>query len=129
MASERHIHNASAMAWFADIDAEEAAFCRTTQAGLLRLLTNGRVMGVDVLTPLGAWEVYDRFARDVRVRFVFEPSGMEEAWRQSTKYSQPATNLWTDAYLQAFARLKGLHVVSFDRGFRRFGEPQPLILA
>ena len=96
--------------------------------GLLRLLTNRRVMGADVLTQAEAWGVYQRIRQDSRVHFLSEPAGLEQQWRRFSSQPQPATNLWTDAYLLAFARLRDLRVVSFDKGFERFTDPQTLVL-
>src|SRR5713226_7464511 len=128
LTSKRHVHNRSASHWFESAGDDQAAFCRVTQMGLLRLLTNQHVMGVDVFTLVEAWDVYHELVRDSRVQFPAEPAGIEDLWRQFTKKSQPATNLWTDAYLQAFAQLKDLQVVSFDQGFRRFTDPPAVIL-
>ena len=37
-----HVHNAIAQQWFEEAETERILFCRTTQKGLLRLLTNSR---------------------------------------------------------------------------------------
>jgi predicted nucleic acid-binding protein len=87
--------------------------------GLLRLLTNHHAMGIDVVGQVKAWHVYEELMRDFRVRFVPEPAGLEQRWQQFTRGSRPATNLWTDAYLAAFAQLRDLCLVSFDEGFSR----------
>jgi len=109
-------------------DRRIAAFCRITQMGLLRLLTNRHAMGVDVPTQIEAWKVYKRLASDGRIQFLPEPLGIEAAWYQLTVSGQPATNAWTDAYPQAFGRLRGAQVVTFDRGFSRFSEYEALVL-
>ncbi len=129
LASKRHAHNRLAVAWFNGIADDQAAFCRITQMGLLRLLTNQHVMGADLFTQARAWDVYQDLNRDSRVHFLEEPAAIEALWQQLTKKSQPATNLWTDAYLQAFAQLKDLEVVTFDHGFRRFTGPEAVILS
>ena len=128
LVSKRHVHNRSALLWFESAGDDQTAFCRITQMGLLRLLTNQQVMGVDVFTLAGAWKIYNELIRDSRVRFLTEPAGIEDLWRQFTQETRPATNVWTDAYLQAFAQLKNVYVVSFDRGFRRFEDPEAVIL-
>ena len=48
-----HIHHAGAMGWLQDTPEEDLAFCRITQIGFLRLLTNPHVMKTDVLTSSG----------------------------------------------------------------------------
>jgi predicted nucleic acid-binding protein len=44
LAAERHIHHLPARQWFNAIGDERLAFCRITQLGFLRLLTNKHVM-------------------------------------------------------------------------------------
>lgn len=85
-------------------------------------------MGVDVLNQIDAWKVYRRPASDDRIRFMSEPLGIETAWHGLTASGQQGANLWTGAYLQAFARLSGAQVVSFDRGFSQWSELKALIL-
>ena len=126
--SRRHVHYQIASGWFETIPDDEVAFCRITQMGLLRLLTNRHAMGIDVLNQIEAWKAYRRLASDGRIRFLAEPLGIETAWHGLTVSRQPATNLWTDAYLEAFGRLTSARVVSFDRGFARFDESEALIL-
>jgi uncharacterized protein len=128
LASRRHVHYRIASAWLETVLDDQACFCRITQMGLLRLLTNRHAMGIDVLNQIEAWKAYRRLASDSRIRFLSEPLGIETLWHELTTSGQSATNLWTDAYLQAFARLSGAQVVSFDRGFSQCSEPKALIL-
>lgn len=128
IASRRHIHHQIASAWLETISDDQLTFCRITQMGLLRLLTNRHAMGIDVLNQIEAWKAYRRLVSDGRIRFLSEPLGLESAWHELTVSSQPATHLWTDAYLHAFGRLASARVVSFDRGFSRFRESDALIL-
>jgi hypothetical protein len=55
LTSNRHVHHAQAKAWLEGLGDERIAFCRITELGLLRLLTNQHVMGEDVLAPPAAW--------------------------------------------------------------------------
>jgi toxin-antitoxin system PIN domain toxin len=128
LASRRHIHNVVAAQWFQSIGENEAAFCRITQMGFLRLLTNPHAMGMDVVGQVAAWQVYRELTRDFRVRFVPEPVGLEQRWQQFTQESRATTNLWTDAYLAALAQLRDLCVVSFDKAFDRGNDVQVLLL-
>jgi uncharacterized protein len=68
LASDRHEHHALARRWF-DSLAQAACFCRVTQMAFLRLLTNSKVMGEDVLSPSNALAVYADLLTDERVRF------------------------------------------------------------
>jgi toxin-antitoxin system PIN domain toxin len=128
LASRRHIHHVIAAHWFQSIGRHEAAFCRITQLGFLRLLTNHHAMGIDVVGQVAAWQVYWELTRDYRVRFVPEPVGLEERWEQFTQEQRATTNLWTDAYLAALAQLRDLCVVSFDHAFNRRSGAQVLLL-
>lgn len=119
LASDRHFHHGLARDWFAAVGEAGAAFCRVTQMGLLRLLTNSRVMGVDVLSQRQAWSVYEQLARDARVVFALEPPDIEPVWKKLTHGALRAAGLWTDAYVAALALLHNFKVVSFDGGFRR----------
>jgi hypothetical protein len=40
------------------VDQDKLAFCRVSELGFLRLLTNAHVLGKDVLSPAQAWRVY-----------------------------------------------------------------------
>ena len=114
-----HVHYPIAKSWFEDTEADQSAFCRVTQSGLLRLLTNSRVMGADVLTEAKAWAINDDPCRDMRVTFASEPPGLEIAWREATKQLYTGPSFWTDAYLAAFAETGEYTIVTFDRGFLR----------
>ncbi len=94
-------------------------FCRITQLGLLRLLTNARTAGPqNVLTVADAFGVYDRWLRDPRVEFVPEPHGTELLFRDACApfEMQPATKAIMDAYLVGFAEKERATVVTADRG-------------
>src|SRR5215510_14926576 len=88
LATKRHAHNPLALEWFDGIADDQAAFCRITQMGLLRLLTNRHVMGADVFAQVRAWELYWDLNRDSRVQFLEEPMEIETTWQQLTKKSQ-----------------------------------------
>ena len=114
-----HVHHSIARTWFDETEADQAALCRITQSGLLRLLTNSRIMGPEVLTAARAWAAYDFLCSDVRVTFAPEPPSLETAWREATKHLHTGPNFWTDAYLAAFAEAGDYTIVTFDRGFLR----------
>ena len=109
-----HTHHNAARAWFETSSSSQVAFCRVTQQRFLRLLTNSRVMGENVLTARDAWQLYDELFADSRVSFWGEPAGLEPAWRIASGRLPPGTNSWTDAYLSAFANTTGCSLVTFD---------------
>ena len=96
--------------------------------GLLRLLTNPKVMGADVLNQPAAWRVYDRMRSDARVGFAVEPPGLEKVWRAETRSARTGHGRWTDAYLFAFARSREMRLVSFDKGFRHREDAETIVL-
>jgi toxin-antitoxin system PIN domain toxin len=87
--------------------------------GLLRLLTNHKVMGANVLTPADAWRVYASLRDDDRVQYAEEPPHLEDGWRAAVRHLGTGPNFWTDAYLAAFAEAGEYTIVTFDRGFLR----------
>ncbi len=89
-AAGKHVHHATAKQWFTEVERGGAAFCRVTQMGLLRLVTN-----------------------------VAEPESLEPTWKQLTRAVVGGKNLWTDACLTTFAILHGMRLVSFDRRFAK----------
>lgn len=115
LASRRHIHALACGTWLNSIQSGHAVFCRVTQMGLLRLLTQHSVMGSDVLSSRAAWETYRTILADERIQFVPEPFTLEQEWRKLTVHDQPSPKIWTDAYLIAFARAAGMQLVTLDR--------------
>jgi uncharacterized protein len=75
---------------------DRIVFCRVTQMGLLRLLTNRHVMGLDALLPARAWSIFDAFLTDSRISMFSEPRGLEHYWRNSTIRQKDGSNWWTD---------------------------------
>ena len=114
-----HIHHSIARAWFEEPQTSQILFSRITQMGLLRLLTNRKVMGANVLTPADAWRVYASLCDDDRVQYAEGPPHLEESWREAAMHLEAGPNFWTDAYLAAFAETSDYTIVTFDRGFLR----------
>ena len=85
-------------------------------------------MGADVVSQKKAWEIFDRLIEDERVRFFEEPEQVDQTFRNLTRSNQPATHVWTDAYLAAFANASGLVIVSIDRAFAKMPGIEAVIL-
>lgn len=128
LASRRHVFHRVAATWMDRVVGDRVGLCRITQMGMLRLLTNSRVMGEDVLNQAQAWKLYFLMCQDARLNFLPEPPGLEEAWHKLSTRTTMSQGLWTDAYLQAFAVLSDAVIVTFDRGFGQFGDPKTVIL-
>jgi len=120
---DRHEHSPTARAWFEGETEGRFLFCRFTQLTVLRLLTTASVMGRDVQTMKGAWDIWEKIAADERVGFLPEPEDLEPRFRKHSRLATASPKVWADAYLLAFAQAAGLALVTFDRALgRRAGE-------
>src|SRR5882757_4889141 len=95
---------------------------------LLRLLTNPKVMGSDILTPADAVGVYQQLRSDERIRYAHEPVNVEELWLSLMTVPFANGSVWTDAWLAAFALAHGSRLVSFDAGMQRWATLEPEVL-
>jgi uncharacterized protein len=115
LAAERHIPHPAARQWFTTLEDERLAFCRITQLGFLRLLTNKHVMQEEVLNPTEAWRAYHALRSDRRVEYVWESVAIPETWDAFTKDNSISPSSWTDSYLCAFAHAAGFVLITFDK--------------
>lgn len=116
---DRHLDHGLARRWFDSSDDVRLLFCRLSQLGLLRLLTNSALMGTDVQSQQQAWRAYDRTREHPRVGFQAETEGLDTQFRKLTQSPHPRTKHWSDAYLAALALSSDLHLVTLDRTFPR----------
>jgi len=122
LAHEIHPHHTAAATWERTLPADAIlGFCRFTQLGLLRLLTNPAAMQADVLTQAQAWQAYDALLLPGTTRMLEEPRGMEAIFRRRTAREEVSTKQWADAYLAAFAEAASLTLVTFDRALAAQG--------
>ena len=128
LAAEAHTHHERAQTFWSDEASDITAFCRITQLAFLRHLTNKTIMGEHRLTPRGAWKKCGEFLDLPEVQLLQEPPGLTEQLGRYCDLGQTSPNLWTDAYLAAFAKCAGLRLVSFDQGFSTFTGLESLIL-
>jgi uncharacterized protein len=110
----RHIHHPVAADWFGR-EAEDVLFCRVTQMGLLRLLSNSAIMGDDAIDRSQAWRTLDQLWADERVMWADEPAELDAVWRTISARDDKSHKLWTDDYLAAFAQASDATLVSLDR--------------
>ena len=116
LSTERHQHHRTTLAWFETLDeTQPLVFCRQTQLGLFRLLTNPAVMGEETLTQRQCWAIYEEWLGEGRAILQPEPPEIDAAFRARTLAPEPATKTWTDAYLAAFAEAGHLTLVTFDK--------------
>ena len=119
LAFDFHVGHATANAWF-EGSSETRSFCRLTQQGFLRLATNPSVFKKDAVSLKDAWRMYDTILGDPRVAFAAEPEDLERFWRPYAQRRSFSPNVWSDAYLAAFARASNLRLITFDKGFSQF---------
>ena len=67
----------------------------------------------EVVSPREAWQAYRVLRSDRRIGYAVEPNELPETWQQFTEGPLTSPNLWTDAYLCAFAHSAGLTLVTF----------------
>lgn len=63
MTFDSHVHHTAAKSWFDALSGQLCVFCRSTQQGFLRLVTNASVFGPSALTLTEAWQKYDVLQR------------------------------------------------------------------
>ena len=114
---EGHQHHKVAFNWFEQIENESLYFCRITQLGFLRLLTQPGVMAAEAKNLRQAWNVYDSLHTDPRIDFAIEPADeeFENLFRKFSSSAEISPKRWPDAYLLAFAGRAGFELVTFDR--------------
>jgi len=97
-------------------------FCRSTMLALVRLLSQPKLMGADVLSLPAAMAVYLQWVDTPAVGLLPEPPGMEAQLQSllGTDSAPLPSRLWTDALLAATSETAGLRLVTFDRDFGRF---------
>jgi toxin-antitoxin system PIN domain toxin len=115
-----HTHHAPAQAWWSRQPPAHIGLCRTVQLGVIRLLSNQRIMQQQVLSARAAWDILAELQFDERIEFWPEPKGLDEVLPTLLRYHAPTHALVTDAYLAAFAISRQSALVTFDRGFQQF---------
>jgi len=110
----RHSHHPVAADWFSR-ETDDIAFCRVTQMGLLRLLSNPAIMRDDAIDRSQAWRTYDQLWADERVLWVDEPAELDAVWRAISARDDKSHRLWTDDYLAAFAQAGEATLITLDR--------------
>lgn len=119
LAIAEHPHHLAAQAYWQHRAAARVWFCRVTMLGLVRLLSQPRLMGEAALGLRDAFDVYLRFAALPEVGLCQEPPDCEQLLPDLLEPGTPP-RLWTDTYLAAFALSGSLRLVTFDKDFRRF---------
>jgi uncharacterized protein len=110
----RHAHYPDASGWL-NRQADDLVFCRVTQMGLLRLVSNPAIMGDGSVDRSQAWRLFDQLRADERVLWAGEPDELDAVWRAISARDDKSHKLWTDDYLAAFAQAGDLTLATLDR--------------
>ena len=133
LAWEGHVHHSVAVGWAeSTAEASRLIFCRYSQLGLLRLVTNSQVMGDSVVSLGGAFALYDDLIRDPRIQLAPEPPDLDRLMRAVSRpiVRQSATKAIGDLYLIGFAMAANATLVTFDKAMARALQAQqaPVVL-
>lgn len=123
-----HQHHTIAWIWYQSLAPhQKLVFCRFTQVGFLRLLTNKAVAADETVTQKGAWAVYDQWIDEGGAVYLDEPLGFDIEFRDMSDQLITAPKTWTDSYLAAFARATSINLVTFDKALSLRAR-QPVLL-
>ena len=114
---QAHPHHAKVSEHFESDPASRLHFCRSTQQGLLRLLTTAAVTNLVGRPPLSnhsAIKSMDALLGHDRIHFATEPERLYERWKGFADVGTASPKLWVDAYLAAFAAADGFQLVTMD---------------
>jgi uncharacterized protein len=122
---ETHPQHDRARAWYEQTPLRlgDLLFCRQTEMGFLRLITQERTMthcGVKALSNAAAIDFLEEICRDPAVARAEEPSATRSLWWKLAHRPQASPNVWMDAYLAALAISSKVEMVTFDQGFKDY---------
>jgi uncharacterized protein len=125
LAIEEHPHHAIARAYWNDLQVSPLAernlwFCRVTMLGLVRLLSQPKVMGDGALSLSQAMSVYQGFRAVPGVGLLIDADSTEQCFVSFTGQPDLPNRFCTDAYLAALSESTGARLVTFDEDFKRF---------
>ncbi|HVO45330.1 MAG TPA: TA system VapC family ribonuclease toxin [Steroidobacteraceae bacterium] len=116
-----HAAHEAARAWWNQQADAAVGTCLLTRLAVLRLLSNKVAMNGVPVSPDEALKAWRRLGEDPRTFHIDTPPAEHESRFVSFVASrEPASNLWTDAWLAALAASLDCEMTTFDRGFRAF---------
>ena len=118
-----HVLHSVAWAWWESRAEQSVGLCLLVQLGILRLLSNERVMQGQPLSPIDALKVWAVLAEDSRCLWVHPVEDQDRFLKHLVAGRTGSPNLWTDAWISALALGNGTGVTSFARGFESFKLP------
>lgn len=118
---EDHAQHFAARQWWETRGDSEIGLCLPVRMALLRLLSNRKVVGHNVLRPERAWQHVQALSDDPRMVIADRvPATHAGFWLRNVRGREPSPDIWTDAWLAALAQSLDCEMVTFDRGFRAF---------
>ena len=128
LATRDHFHHQQALNYWEHQAAEHVHLCTVTALGLVRLLSQPKLMGPAVQTTYEASAILQSLCQQPGVSLAIPASDGWDVFHQLMREGNLTTRLCTNAYLAALAISNGWRLVSFDRDFERFGDLQRLPL-
>ncbi len=101
----------------------DLVFCRKTEIGFVRLITQHAVMEQCFAGPLTNAEAVEFLAnvyKDPAVSRADQPATARSLWLAPAAGPRASPNVWMDAYLAAFAIALAAEMVSYDHGFTAY---------
>lgn len=120
LASPAHGHHQQAAHYWEHQAAQQVVFCDVTAIGLVRLVSQVKVMGSAVKSPAEASALLQAFCALPGVAMARPQSEGWDVFHGFLRHADFPPRLCTDAYLAALAVANGWRLVSFDNDFARF---------
>ena len=123
-----HSHHQHAVHYWEDQASDRVLFSTVTALGLMRLVSQPKLMGPAVSNAAEASALLDALCQQPGVGLAEPEHGGWEVFHQLLRGGEIPARLCTDAHLAALAIANGWRLVSFDRDFERFAGLQRLPL-
>lgn len=120
LAAPGHGHHNQAVRYWESQAAQQVLFCDVTALGLVRLVSQPKVMGAATKTVAEASELLTSLCAQPGVALAATQSNGWDLFHGLLRQRDLPARLCIDAYLAALAMANGWRLVSFDRDFARF---------
>ena len=120
LAATDHPHHRQALHYWEQQASPEVLFCTVTALGLIRLVSQPKLMGASVLGSAEASALLQAFCRQPGVAMAAPEHDGWDLFLGLLSSAELPARLHTDAYLPALVIANGWRLVSFDRDFDRF---------
>ena len=120
LAATHHPHHGQALTYWERQASSQVLFCTVTALGLVRLLSQPKLMGAAVLGSAESSALLRGFCRQPGVAMAAAEHDGWDLFHATLCGAELPVRLHTDAYLSALAMANGWRLVSFDHDFDRF---------